>query len=359
MRICHVSDAHRSLDDRIYLKECQSLAAAGYETYYVVRGKTEERGGVHIIGCGQPAGRLDRMIHFSRRIYQKAMALDCDIYHLHDPELLPYALKMKRKGKKVIFDSHEDVPAQILDKTWLPKSLRHVVSALYKRYETHVVKKLDAVVAATPHIGKQFIGRAKKVVVVNNYPKLDDIVFQEVPFKDRERIVCYAGGLDEKRGGKIISQAMRNVNGTLTIAGRITPAVKADLPVENVHCLGMISRESVNQLYGSSRGGIVLYQPARNHTDSQPIKLFEYMAAGLPVIASDFPLWQEIITESGCGICVDPKDTQAVKDAIEYLLDHPQEGQEMGRRGREAVLRKYNWESEGADLLKLIGKLQA
>ena len=138
------------------------------------------------------------MIHFSKRIYQEAMALDCDIYHLHDPELLPYALKLKRKGKKVIFDSHEDVPAQILDKPWLPKPLRRIVSRLYKRYETHVVKKLDAVVAATPHIGQKFAGRAKKVVVVNNYPKLDDIVFQEVPFKDRDRIVCYAGGLDEK-----------------------------------------------------------------------------------------------------------------------------------------------------------------
>ena len=109
----------------------------------------------------------------------------------------------------------------------------------------------------------------------------------------------------------------------------------------------------IRDRYGSSRGGIVLYQPARNHTDSQPIKLFEYMAAGLPVIASDFPLWQEIITESGCGICVDPKDAQAVKDAIEYLLDHPQEGQEMGRRGREAVIEKYSWVSESEVLQEL------
>lgn len=353
MKICHVTDVHQRFDIRIYVKECHTLVQAGHTVYLVAQGESGIFEGIHLAGIAKPQNRVDRMLKLGKRAYQTALALDCEIYHLHDPELLPYALKLKRKGKKVIFDSHEDVPAQILDKPWLPKPLRRIVSVLYKRYETHVVKKLDAVVAATPHIGQQFAGRAKKVVVVNNYPKLDDIVFQEVPFKDRERIVCYAGGLDEKRGGKIISQAMRNVNGTLTIAGRITPAVKADLPVENVHCIGMISRESVNQLYGSSRGGIVLYQPARNHIDSQPIKLFEYMAAGLPVIASDFPLWQEIITESGCGICVNPKDAQAVKDAIEYLLDHPQEGQEMGRRGREAVIEKYSWVSESEVLQEL------
>ena len=220
MKVCHVTNKHEPKDIRIFHKECVSLAAAGHDVWLVEKGDSEELHGVHIVGCGEaPKSRRRRMTAFARSVYETAAGLDCEVYHLHDPELLPYGMKLKRRGKKVVFDSHEDVPAQILDKYWIPKPLRKAVAATYKAYETHVVKRIDAVVAATPHIGEQFEGRARKVVVVNNYPKLDDITFHDTPFEERDAIVCYAGGINELRGEKVMVEAMRDVQGTLVIAG--------------------------------------------------------------------------------------------------------------------------------------------
>lgn len=220
MKICHMTSAHPQEDIRIFHKECVSLASAGYETYQISCGETYDKFGIHLIGVGaQQKSRKGRMIKSAKKVYQAAVALDADVYHFHDPELLPYGLKLKQAGNKVIFDSHEDVPAQIMDKTWIPKLLRRVVSGVYKAYETYVVKHLDAVVAATPHIAESFKGRCKKVVVINNYPKLDDIKFHETPFKEREAIVCYAGGIDELRGEQIMIEAMKDADGQLIIAG--------------------------------------------------------------------------------------------------------------------------------------------
>ncbi len=220
MKVCHLTSAHPQEDIRIFLKECVSLANAGYETYQISCGDTYDKFGVHLIGVGeQQRTRKDRMLKTSKKVYNAAVKLNADIYHFHDPELLPYGLKLKRFGKKVIFDSHEDVSAQILDKQWIPKSFRKIVSMIYKAYETYVVKRIDAVVAATPHIAKTFRNRCKKIIVVNNFPKFDDIVFQKVPFSERQPIVAYAGGIDELRGESIMIEAMKEAEAVLVIAG--------------------------------------------------------------------------------------------------------------------------------------------
>ena len=117
--------------------------------------------------------------------------------------------------------------------------------------------------------------------------------------------------------------------------------------------VGKITRAEVNELYGKARAGIVLYQPAENHYASQPIKMFEYMAAGLPFVASDFPHWKSIVEKNDCGICVDPTNVEAVREACKYLLENPDVAQEMGRRGYDAVIAKYNWRNEEEKLLEL------
>lgn len=215
-----MTDAHQQEDVRIYHKECVSLARGGYNVYQVSRGKSCERDGVHLVGIGEISGcRFFRMTKVARKVYHAAMSIDADVYHIHDPELLPYALKLKRRGKRVIFDSHEDVPAQIMDKYWIPKFMRKLVSNIYKLYETYVVRQIDAVVAATPSIAKKFKGRAQKIVVINNYPKLDDITFFDIPFEKRDRMICYAGGINELRGKNIMVEAMKDVDGVLVLAG--------------------------------------------------------------------------------------------------------------------------------------------
>lgn len=349
MKICHMTCAHPSNDVRIFVKECSSLAAAGNEVYLVAQGDIRTENDVHVVGLGAPPkSRLARMTAFARKAYRTALELDCEVYHLHDPELLPYGLKLKSAGKKIIFDSHEDVPGQILDKDWIPAPLRKAVSRAYRAYETHCVRRLDAIVAATPHIGKQFEGRARRIAVVNNFPRLDDIVFHNTAFSDRPAQLCYAGGISHNRGDGIMRAAMQDVDGRLVIAGAHAPET-----IGNVEYAGMLGRAGVNALYGSSVAGLCILKPIRNYYDSQPIKMFEYMAAGLPFICSDFPGWRRVAQESGAGICVDPGDTAAIAAAIRRLLTDRETAQAMGRLGREYVIAHCTWKNEEQTLLAL------
>ncbi len=340
-------------DDRIFHKECASLAESGYETYQISCGKTYDNKGVHLIGVGNPASnRLLRLVKTRKTVYKEALKLDADVYHFHDPELLPYGLRLKKKGKRVIFDSHEDVPGQILDKYWIPVILRKLVSRVYRSYETYVVKQLDAVVTATPYIGEKFRSRTQNVVVVNNYPRLDDIVFHDISFDDRESVVCYAGGIDELRGESIMIAAMKAVAGKLVIAG--------DHDIEEfdkVKYVGRLNRKGVNDLYGSSVVGLCILKPIENYYHSRPIKVYEYMAAGLPYICSNFPDWIKVAEESGAGICVDPSNIEEISNAISKLLSDRDKSREMGCKGREYVIKYCNWANEEISLLALYDKI--
>lgn len=357
-KICHITTVHQWNDDRIFLKELQSLSNAGYESYLIAPGKERIENGIHVVGIGNFNGRKERILKASKVVFQKAIEIDADVYHFHDPELLPCGIKLKRNGKKVIFDSHEDVPAQILDKEWIPGIFRRIISKIYRMYETYAVKKFDAVIAATDHIANQFKKRAKTVLVINNYPKLDDIQFHENPFEKREKIICYAGGISEARGQLIMESAVEGIGVTLVMAGELTDEiVERQENRKNVHYIGMLNRQEVNKLYGRSIGGFVLLKPTHNYRNSLPIKMFEYMAAGLPFIASDFPIWKKIVEESKAGICVNPKDMNSIKDAILWITNNPEEAQKMGRRGRDCVIKKYNWKNEEKKLCDLYKKI--
>lgn len=355
IKICHMTSAHERYDVRIFEKECISLSDSGYEVFLAVNDlqENEKCRGVSIVSVSCRSGnRLKRIVYGAKKVYEKALETDAEIYHIHDPELLPYGLKLKRRGKKVIFDSHEDVPAQILGKEWIPFFLRRIVSEIYRGYETHVVKKIDAVAAATPHIKEQFSGRAKKTEVIKNYPKLDDIIFQDTPFEKRAPIICYVGGISETRGEKVMAEAVKGLDATLILAGE-----HEKLKTGQVIYTGTLNRKQINELYGRSVVGLVTLLPTANYVYSLPIKMFEYMAAGIPFVASDFPLWKKIVGENSCGVCVDPQNVQAVREACRELLSDLEKGQRMGRAGRKAVMEKYNWRIEEKKLLELYRNL--
>lgn len=353
MKVCHLTSAHPQEDIRIFHKECTSLAAAGYETYQIACGETYEKFGVHQIGIGErDSGKFGRMIKTTKRVYEAAIRLDADVYHFHDPELLPYGLKLKRRGKKVIFDSHEDVPDQIMDKVWIPKVLRRIVSSIYRGYETYVVKNLDAVVTATPHIGEKFMKRAKRVTVVNNYPKLDDIIFQTGSFSERDAIVCYAGGINENRGEQIMREAMKSVQGKLIIAGEHNQVVEG-----NCEYVGKLNRDGVNALYGKAVLGLCILKPIENYYYSQPIKMYEYMAAGIPFVCSNFPGWRKVVEDSNGGICVDPTNNEEIAAAINSLLKNRTNAQMMGKAGHEYVINNCTWVNEEKKLINLYNSL--
>jgi len=357
LKICHVTSIHSQFDDRIYLKECRSLSRAGYDVYLLSKDANLQKDGITFVQCVNPkSSRIIRILRSSSRFFKAAITLDCDVYHFHDPELLPCALKVKKRGKIVIFDSHEDVPSQILDKHWIPYPFRKLVSSIYKRYESYVVKRLDGIVAATPTIAKKFENRAESIVTINNYPIIGDINYHPRNFSELEAKVCYVGGLSEDRGLSVMIKAIQGIPVSLVLAGKYENVEELRSKL-NVEYKGYLSRKKIDELYSGVIAGLLLFQPRHNHYHAQPIKMYEYMAAGLPIIASNFQYWKEIIEDNGCGICINPESVEELQQAIEYIDKNRGEAQEMGKRGFELVAKRFNWSVEEQKLIEFYGEL--
>ena len=362
MKVCHITSVHDSLDDRIFLKECVSLAKAGYDTYLVAYGESNTVSDVKIVGIGEREdSRINRVLRGAKRIYEEAVRVDADIYQFHDPELLPYGIKLKKLGKRVIYDSHEDVPRQIMAKDWIPKPFRMIISVLFEKYEKTSAKKLDCVITATPHIAKEFEKAGAHTEVVKNYPILQDIHGKNEDYSARENIVCYAGGLTEQRGITDIIKAVGRCHAKLLLAGDIESGYKEELSAldgySNAEFLGFLNREQVESMYNRSRVGLCVLRNTPNHVNALAIKLFEYMAAGIPIVCSNFPLWIDIVEKNGCGICVEPGNPEKIKEAIQYLLNNQEEAKKMGDAGKEVVKEKYNWENEKMILLQVYSRM--
>lgn len=362
-KVCHMTSAHAPEDERIFHKECVSLAKAGYETYLVQQGESYEKEGVHIVGAGaQPKGRIQRMTNFARSVYQKALEIDADIYHFHDPELLPYGLKLKKRGKKVVFDSHENYYDQILTKGYIPRLFRTWIAKMYCTYEDHVLAAIDGAVIPCTFGGKNpFDGRCKHSSIIANYPILGEFYGQyNAQFPKEPNSICYIGGLTQARGIDQCVEASARAGATLHLAGDFSSAeyqqqVMKSQPEGCVIYHGKLGRRQVTQLLLSSHVGLYLLQNVGQYLklETLGIKAYEYMSMGLPVVMSRSPYNTALMEQYQFGICVDPENVDEIVKAIRYLLDHPEEARQMGENGRRAVKEEFNWGVEEKKLLAL------
>jgi glycosyltransferase involved in cell wall biosynthesis len=361
LQIAHVSTVHCRSDPRIFQKMCRSLANSGHSVHFVVADGEGDAfmDGVKVLDVGKPAGRASRVLVATRRVRDRVIDLGADIIHLHDPELLAVGASIARKGHRVVFDAHEDVPKQIMTKHYIPRISRRPVSLLWAQLERKLCARLTGVIAATPSIAQYLSSTSSRLAVVRNYPMLAEFPsLQDGGL--RERAICYVGAITSARGIIQLVQALEltSTQPRLLLAGRFSDSglrdrVRALPGWRLVEELGQIDRAAVLRVFDRSRIGMVCIHPEPNHLEALPTKLFEYMAAGLPVIASNFPLWRTIITQHGCGITVDPLDPASIAQAIDSLLapESAHESEAMGRRGRLAIQSHFSWESEYPVLL--------
>lgn len=367
--IAHLTSVHPPFDVRIFEKECRSLARAGWlVTLVCCHSRSEVVGGVTLSAIPHSSpNRFLRMAFTTARIYRTALGSGAEIFHFHDPELIPAGLLLKMRGARVIYDVHEDVPLQIRQKTWIPSLLRGPVAAFASILETLAGRKCDAIVAATPEIGRRF--PASKTIVVQNYPILGELDEPEGrPYRQRPMSAVYIGSLSLERGAAQMIEAARRLEqsngGHVHFAGPWAPPSLQGRFInpssaQSVTYHGILDREGVRDLLASARAGLVLLQPSPRYLDAHPVKLFEYWAAGLPVVASDFPLWRSIVDGVGGGLLVDPTDPEAIASAIAWLFTHPDEAEAMGQRGKLAVKNRLNWSCEEGKLLELYARIGA
>jgi glycosyltransferase involved in cell wall biosynthesis len=267
-------------------------------------------------------------------------------------------------GKFVIYDVHEDVPRDILSKFWLPRASRKVLATLTEYYENQAVKKFTSIVAATPLIKERFDSLNMSTLAVMNYPIFEE--FNPVPWKERQYEVCYTGVITPSSGidALIESVSLSRASGVrLNLAGRYSPesyriTLSRKKGWKNVNECGNLGRKDVVNVIRKSKAGIALNIEARS-TAALSTKMFEYMAAGVPVIVSDIPTWKDIVDKHRCGICVNPHDSAAIADAIHYLASNEEISVQMGMNGRRAVERCFSWEMEFAKLLQLYNSIHS
>lgn len=366
MRICHLTSVHSHNDTRIFIKECRFLARNGFDVHYIVPIAPHENvDGIWLHGV--PSFSKNRFLRMTITVFdvcKKALEIDADIYHFHDPELIPVGLILKFREKKVIYDVHEDVPRQIMSKDWIPKPYRKIVSWIFERIENWASKRFDGIVVATPFITRRFKRLQENVINVNNYPLLDELFSEELErhHPTYDKYVCYIGGISKVRGIVEMVQAVAKTDAKLLLGGNFSNSqLRHQLTNmsewKNVVELGFLNREQVKDTLRKAVAGLVVFHPEPNHINAQPNKMFEYMSAGIPVIASNFPLWKEIVEGNECGICVNPLDPDEIAQAIQYILDNPKVAKKMGENGRKAVEEKYNWETESKKLVQFYNEI--
>lgn len=211
-RICHVTSAHTRYDVRIFQKECCSLAKKGYDCYLLVNDNynDENRKGIKIVSTGlEVRSRKERFTKSHKLLLQKMKQIDADIYHFHDPDLLSLAVKMKKRGKAVIFDFHEDVAKQIKDKEWIPKLIRNIVSIAYNKYEKKCAKKFDYLITVTPNCTNDFKKKNSNVEMITNFPIVNN-EYLKPEFKENN--ICFAGGISEQWCHDFILSVISEIN---------------------------------------------------------------------------------------------------------------------------------------------------
>lgn len=363
-KICHLTSVHNRYDVRIFWKECVSLQKEGFDLCLIVADNLgdEIKEGIKIYDVSKEKDRISRILNTPKKIRKKALEINADIYHFHDPELIPVGLNLIKKGKKVVYDVHEDVPRQLLSKPYLNKLIKPVISKSFEIFENRAAKKFSLIITATDFINERFLKLNKNSVSVKNYPIVNELN-NETNYFLKPNKICYIGSISEVRGIKEIVKAMQFIDSEMNLAGNFNTNTLRNEVIkiqawEKIIEHGFVGREQTAKILEESRVGIVTLYPTINYKDALPVKMFEYMMAGIPFVASNIELWEKIAEENNCGLIANPYKPEDIAEKINFLLQNPEKAKEMGENGKNAVLKKYNWDIEKEILIQSYKKFK-
>jgi glycosyltransferase involved in cell wall biosynthesis len=373
LRIILLSSVHSTNDHRIYYKEARSLI----KKYPVLIVAPLKNNGVltniEYKRIAYISNRLFRIV-YNIILIKTISALKPYVIHLHDPELLPLGLVCKYIFKtKIIYDVHENQHLDILQKEWLPLSLRKIILWIYKKIEGFVLNRADGIVLAEDSY-REIYKKYKNVEIVRNYPTLERERY-EPPVKavSQDQIhLGYVGSVQRIRGILEMLKVVASIKHTFkknVILDIVGPFETEQLLREaRTHARDLHIADAVNFHGGMTHGkalerlqdldlGLILYHPLPTHERILPVKLYEYMMMKKPVIATDIALWHTVIQKHNCGIFVDPFDEYAAAKAIVTLCENPETIKQMGENGFNAIVQEYNWETQERNLFALYEKV--
>jgi glycosyltransferase involved in cell wall biosynthesis len=321
----------------------------------------EEHDGVRIVGVDRPENRWTRVWNTARKVVWRGRSIEADVYHLHDPELLPWSWVLLTGQAPIIYDMHEDFVAQLETKEWVPKPLRPLLS-LMAEVGLRVFLRGQPVIFAEASYAEHY-DWLRCTGTVQNMPLVSDLVEIDEP-KYSKPTIGYIGGVRADRGSTVTLRALKILQDLgYDLAWECVGPATADherslaelqdrLGIRNVRMYGYLPPEQGWRRMARCHIGIAMLDKTPNYVGSYPTKLFEYMGLGLPVVTSDIPIYRDVVENAECGFVADPKSPEDVAEAIAALVDNPSRARRMGKRGRLAVQESYNWEQEGRALVE-------
>lgn len=373
MTILFLSSAHRADDRRVAQLEASSLAAAGLRVVHVCpEGGGKAPAAVPTVTLRRRPGALGRLALLPR-LFRVALRQRPSAIHANEPDTWAVAVALKgRLGCRVVFDAHEDyLDAQRLSR--LPRPLRPPAGFLLRLAFRLLASATDAVIAATPAIGKRFPGTRVERLVVRNLVPRDEIDALPPAHPDSPgplRLVA-VGAMARSRGWPVMldALALMRARARLELIGPFTDG-SAEACRDRALSLGLggqvvitgwLPRQAALARAARGHASLVLFAPGRaNHEAALPHKLFEAMALGLPlVVAAACQSAAEIVQAAGCGLVVDSADPEAVAQAFDRLAADPQLRRRLGEAGRRALTTWLAWEDDAQHLIALHQRLAA
>ncbi len=358
-----------TLDPRSYYKEGRTLLNSGYDVCIIgLYDKERLVDGIRVSGFKAPAGRFFRFVITNLLMFTRALKEKADVYHFHDLDFVPWALFLKlMTGAKIIYDIHEAHPEYILIKSYLPKYSRKTIALLVYIMEQISAKFFDAIVPNDNYIAKGF--KHKRNVVVFNFPTLDFFkINDDIPWGSRKYDLFYHGTLPKYHfeammniAERLNSEDIKNLWGIVTNDKSTVVWAGGEIKRrglnDNFVFLPYADYLSVSRYLRDARIGIIPLPPYRKFMKNIPLKMFEFMGCGMPMVLSDLPPSRQFINGENCAFAVKPDNFDEYAKAIMQLLGDPKKALEMGHNGKRLVFERFNWNTEADKLLKLYGEL--
>ena len=358
IRICMLTSDHSAFDGRIFHKEAVSLRRRYAQVWVMAPGEggAVVKQGVEVLPLRRPKGALG-VLRMLLEMTRRGSRLQADVYHCHELESLWVAGRIAaRGGAKLVYDAHEFYADRFAER--LPVWMRPPARFALNVGERVLCRNADHVVTVSEELAAKFGGWGHRVAVVENLALEVGSPEGSPPIQrgNEETIGIYVGGLYRERGILEIVKAIsiarsRGVNVKLLLIGPsfggFADEVRrraAGLGIERF--VELVGRVPFDEVFGYLRQadfGLVTDYPEPRNLNSVCVKLFEYMQAGLPVVANDLPAMARIIREAQCGLLTSSVRPNDIAEAIVRLLSDDGSMRKMGQNGRGAFLDKYQW----------------
>ncbi|MDP4177092.1 MAG: glycosyltransferase family 4 protein [Bacillota bacterium] len=371
MKICILTSGHCALDDRIFYKEVLSLKKKYSDITIIAPDKKSEylEDEIKIIGVSEPNSIMERL-KIVDKIIDKAIEVNADIYHFHDFEIIYKIGKVKKfvPQAKIVYDVHEHYPDMMRMSRKIPKVIKNFAAFFVDKSEQIISKKFEYIITADDAVRERFQKFNKNVDVIYNFSEFKINIDEKI---EKEYDAIYQGGITLERGLMQVIKAIEIIKhkkndvkmifvgpfGDENAKNIALQYIKDNNLQNNVLFLGKVPHIEVERYIRKSKIGIVTLLPLPKYYKNIPIKQFEYMSCGIPVIGSDLPPIKKFIESYNSGKIVDPTNPQEIADAIYELLENEQLRKDLGSNGVRAVTEEYNWSNMESKLLSIYDKL--